>query len=287
MTKEEKLHMANRHLNEKIDHYKNEDYFVYNETKNQCSYHHCKNINKPKSHVCFNFFEEWSDIIKYSRDTSFEVQEPEQNFDYYLLIKKSYYKEFKKENPEISDFKKLYTSYKIFPTISKFTKDYYNKKNVVIDGIDCIRLKLRFFNNTFTPHFMIYISKSSKLKSIKLRYSLRIMAKSVKKKYSSLVTIDNNNDFNYWDVDLDECDQIKISDDTILYLVHDKFSDIFYNMLENFIIFGEKKYFDTKEYFLIFNNAILKNERKNIELHLSITGYINQRKNMGCIKIIK
>lgn len=283
MTDEERfeiLKSAQYHLNEKIEYYKNQDYFIYNtdsEHNVRCSYYHCKSVNKPKCHVCFNFFEEWNDIIKYGRHTTFKIQEPEQNFNYYLLIKKSYYKEFKKEKPRIVDYRNTFTGQLIFPIISKFIKEHYNKKNIIIDGVDYIRLKLRYYNNTFTPHFVIYFNNSVKLKSNKIRENIKIMAKPQLKKYSTLITIDNDFSLDFKNVDLDKLETIKISDDIILYVFNDSSNkNNFYkmiNLVENFIIFNEKKFFDLEKYMTIVYCGILKNTKKDIYIYLSFIGY--------------
>ena len=143
------------------------------------------------------FFEYLSNDIKENPYEENIQYVPEQKFNYYILIKESFYKEFKKINLDIECDSLCYNkqwdrdmNYDIFPDVTKFIEGSYSKKRVRHNDVNYISLKLRAFNNTFIPKICLTWKCINPSYKSNMCYSdILIMIKPVKKKYSKIITL--------------------------------------------------------------------------------------------------
>lgn len=224
--------------------------------------------------MCFNFFKEFNlyqkSLSTVDHDEDYEYI-PEQKFNYYLLIKESFYKSFKKLNLTIAthficynDCVTRHNYFKIFPDVSKFTKDYYNKKRMNFNGINYIRLKLRAFKNTFIPNFCLeFDTTEHDLSKRRIEYvmaqinflscitsednNVKLMAIPIKKIYSKRVILNFYRNYN-----AKITNELRLTDKLIL-----KGSRL--DIVED-IINENKKYYDPKIYYEDYIKILLYNE---------------------------
>lgn len=267
------------YLNNKIQEYSKRKYFLYN-----CG---CKN-NPDKYHcqcACFNFFEEYDLYVKnYINNIDImhikKLYTPEQRFNYYLLIKENFYKFFKKMECNIKIGTMIHNAmfyrnrlFCLFPDVTKFDKNNYNKKYITIDSIRYVKLKLRAFSNTFITDFCITAGPDEKTPEIRKYFrdtqleflctgniindKLKIMAIPVKKKYTNLFRLNDCISLNGLP------DSIKFDDNFTLYYDHNWVPT---GIIEKIIdLYKEKKYFDNLgsindgDFVVLVNN---KNDKK-------------------------
>lgn len=268
-------------LSEKIDRYSNEKFFFYNQKFHNNHRPHNKNDCYDDHYICFEFFEEFfhyldNDIRENPYNEEIEYI-PNKTFNYYLLIKESFYKTFKKMDLYL-EAKYVYDNrwnndfvYKIFQDTAKFIKGTYSKKKIHHNGVNYISLKLRALRNTFIPEICLTFDDKN-LKCDKGDTNILIMAKPVKKKYLNMVTLGCN-------IETSFKDEIKITSKLTLKYNHSKSK---YYSEENRSIeriesiledYDEKKYYDK-----YYNNidAILYNEKTGNSIDIELIEVYNK-----------
>jgi len=119
-------------------------------------------------------------------------------FNYYILIEKKIYKKFKKSQPSLNGYSIDYNDniqYNIDTLIVdliKFVKLSYNKNIVNINEITYIKIKLRLLNNTFIPYLKLL---QFNIGVIDLFNKIKIIAVPVKKRYTNLIKLQDDNYF--------------------------------------------------------------------------------------------
>lgn len=275
-------------LTKKIDKYSKEKCFFYNQGcppkieydkfTQTFSFSKCKNCQN--HYMCFYFFEEFLHYV-YTDPDPYDgniYYKPNQTFNYYLLIKESFYKKFKKMNLWLSSEYMCSNNGwnydvedRIFPDIAKFIKGKYSKKRVNHDGINYISLKLRALRNTLIPKFCLSF-EDDEFKNLYEKCdtdNILIMAKPVKTKYYNMVILGCNIKGTYKD-------KIQITPKLFIEYNHNKSDyyseeNISVEQIENILEdYNDKKYYNSDIYDFDNIYATLYNEETGQSIDIEL-----------------
>lgn len=270
-----------KNIEEQIEYYRlNNKFIVY--TKNKVV-----NDNRFDCYR-FTFFEEWDNYTLPITKTK-ESFEPKHKLNYYLLIERKHYKNFKNSEPIIF--------FNIFPDIIKFIKDS-KKKVFKFNNKQYIKLKLRKFSNTFRSKFDVNIRNNKpNFKPYDFLNHIEIISTPVKSPYSNLIEHSN---FNNYEEDYEKyidgyepAETYDITDTLTLYITSDCMSSYsrfinkkyidrsFQNtieLFEDFYINNNKRILDynPKVYLKILFMAFIYNKNNNTVIDFGIIGYIKE-----------
>jgi hypothetical protein len=210
----------------------------------------------------------------------------EQNFNYYILIEKKYYKLLKNKI-----FIKNNHQYFDLPVIAKFYKSYYNKEDFTYNSIKYVKIKLRIFSNSSRMRFNLDIGTNFSNFGTNFPKIL-IMAVPIKKKYSNMFYLDESDYLDdYIPLSKKKSYKIKLSENLDLYIGNSyilsnvdegnntsksKDKDIFDNMIDNFDDLVKNHHnilYDKDQYLKRMYSCILKNKKYGVELEVVISIY--------------
>jgi len=253
-----------------------EQFVIYNQPSLTNPEFHSKTDNN--HYMCFRFFENYFLCLLHNNEDDEYI--PEQKFNYYLLIKDSFYKEFKKMKFNVScnyicynhkwHYDQIYT---LFPDVTKFIKGSYSKKRMNYNGTNYISLKLRAFTNTFIPELCLVYPFAVYKNFIKpyVDYtSLQIMAKPVKKKYSKVIVLEDYPGEHKYN------EEIKLNDKLALKY-NDSYQRISQERIEHILEQNSDKDYCESDTDDDDFNAYVYNENNNYEFEVSFIEYFKYK----------